>query len=43
MELSGLGMELIRYLSRQFNLPVRVAFWRSIPKIKGISNIKCSN
>ena len=40
MELSGLGMELIHYLSRQFDLPVRVAFWRSVPMLKGLSNKK---
>ena len=43
MELSGLGMELIHYLSRQFDLPVRDAFWRSIPKLKGLSNMKCAS
>ena len=40
MELNGLGMELIHCLSRQFDLPVRNAFWRSIPKLKGLSNMK---
>jgi hypothetical protein len=40
MELSDLCMELIHYLSRQFDLPVRVAYWCSIPKIKGLSNMK---
>ena len=40
MELSGLGMELIHYLSRQFDLPVKDAFWRSTPKLKGLSNMK---
>ena len=32
-------MELIHYLSRQFDLPVRNAFWRSIPMLKGLSNM----
>ena len=40
MQLSGLGMELIHYLSRQFDLPVRVAFWRSISMYKGLSTKK---
>ena len=40
IELNGLGMELIHCLSRQFDLPVRNAFWRSIPKLKGLSNTK---
>ena len=43
MELSGLGMELIHYLSRQFDLPVKNAFWRSIPKLKGLINMKCAS
>ena len=43
MELSGLGMELIHYLSRQFDLPVRDAFWRSIPKLNGLSKMKCAS
>ena len=43
MELSGLGMELILYLSRQFDLPVRDAFWRSIPRLKSLSNMKCAS
>ena len=40
MELSGLGIELIHYLSRQFDLPVRDYFWRSIPNLNGLSNMK---
>ena len=32
--------ELIPCLSRQFDLAVRNAFWRSIPKLKALSNIK---
>ena len=40
MELNGLGMELIHYLSRQFDLPVRNTFWRSILKLKRLSNMK---
>ena len=43
MELSGLGMELIHYLSLQFDLPVRDAFWRSISKLKGLNNMKCAS
>ena len=43
MELSGLGMELIHYLSRQFDLPVSDSFWRSIPNLKGLSNMKCAS
>ena len=39
MELSGLSMELIHYLSRQFDLPLQDAFRRSIPKLKGLSNV----
>jgi hypothetical protein len=33
-------MELIHYMSRQFDLPARVAFWRSVPMLKGLSNKK---
>ena len=43
MELSGLGMELIHYLSSQFDLPVKNTFGRSIPKLKGLSNMKCAS
>ena len=43
MELSGLGMELIHYLSRQFDLPLSDSFWRSISKLKGLSNMKCAS
>ena len=43
MELSGLCMELINCLSRQFDLPLKDAFRRSIPKLKGLSNMKCAN
>ena len=43
IELSGLGMELIHYLSRQFDLPLQDAFRRSIPKLKGLSNMKCAS
>ena len=43
MELSGLGMELIYYLSRQFDLPIRDALRRSIPKLTSLSNMKCAS
>ena len=40
MELSGLGMELIHCLIRQFDLLLQDALQRSIPKLKGLSNMK---
>ena len=43
MELSDLSMELVHYLSRQFDLPIRDAFWRSIPKLKGLSSMKSTS
>ena len=41
--MSGLGIELIHYLSHRFILSVRVAFWRSILKPKRISNMKVNS
>ena len=43
MELSGLCMELIHCLSRQFDLPISDSFWRSISKLKGLNNMKCAS
>ena len=43
MELSGLGMELIRCLSNQFGLPITNTFRRSIAKLKVLSNMKCAS
>ena len=40
MELSGLGIELNHCLIRQFDLPLQDALRRSIPKLKGLSNMK---